>query len=447
MPAVLDPTPPISTANPDTAIWPPPLPAEALNLEPFAAKAAGTQPAAATMPATAPALAEGGMPSEFDRSPEARAKRLERFGGNVNTESAVEAGLAWLAAHQEPDGIWSRVNFPRRCPDSDRCTGFAVNRQKINLDPGVTGLCLLAFLGAGYTDERGPYQRTIRRAVDALLRMQQNEGGFGTDPAQAGYNDSIATLALAEYFEMTHAAGLEHVLERAALRLARTQQLLGGWDYTPRADTGRNDTSITAWMVQALQACAVAGVPTPRGALIRASLHFSRAAQPDGQVWYADAGVGVRGDADDPTSTAYRFGPAMSAAGLTSEQILGWSLDGPLAQRQRALILQQLPSGRLLTGGDKTQLHDYYYLYYGTAAMFQLGAEGWERWNANLRDTLLPLQDRGRAPRGEKKHSYGSWPPFAESWGRWGRSGSRIYATAISVLTLEIYYRHTPASC
>lgn len=426
-----------------TPVWPPPLPPEATPSDSSDRARLTRSPTAQSGAASEPASARA--PSEFDRSSDARQRRVEQFGGSSGTESAVEAGLAWLAAHQGADGIWSRFHFSRNCPPADRCTGSAVNRKNIALDAGVTGLCLLAFLGAGYTDERGPYQPTVARAVDALLRLQQADGGFGIDAAQAGYNDSIATLALAEYYEMTRAPGLEHVLERAAWRLAQTQQALGGWDYLPRNQTGRNDTSITAWMVQALQACAVAGVPTPRAALIRSSLHFSRAAQPDGRVWYADTGVGVRSEPDDPQSLAYRYGPAMSAAGLTCEQILGWSLAGPLPQRQRGLLLQDLPSTRLLMGGDKLQLHDYYYWYYGTTAMFQLGQESWERWNARLRDALLPLQDRARTPRGDKKHSFGSWPPFGEKWGRWGRSGSRLYSTAMSVLTLEIYYRHTPA--
>jgi hypothetical protein len=114
-------------------------------------------------------------------------------------------------------------------------------------------------------------------------------------------------------------------------------------------------------------------------------------------------------------------------------------------RRQQALLLQQLPSQSLLQGRDPTQLHSYYYWYYGTIAMFQASGEPWERWNSRLGDAILPLQDRSKTAGDRKRHSYGSWPPFGPHWGKWGRQGSRIYTTALCVLTLEIYYRHTPA--
>jgi len=78
--------------------------------------------------------------------------------------------------------------------------------------------------------------------------------------------------------------------------------------------------------------------------------------------------------------------------------------------------------------------------------MFQRGGEGWSRWNARLRDAILPLQDREKKADGSpKRHTYGSWAPFGPNWGLFGRMGSRVYTTAICTLTLEIYYRHTPA--
>ncbi len=383
-------------------------------------------------------------PAEFDRSPEARRRRIEQFGGSVSTENAVETGLQWLAAHQEPSGLWSRTRFPQRCPDRDECGGIAVARLDHSLDAGLTGLCVLAFLGAGYTDEHGPHQQTVARAADALLRLQRTDGGFGADSDRmAGYNDSLATLALLELYELTGRAELREPAERGVRRLLRNQQALGGWDYLATPDAGRNDTSITGWMVQALQSALVAGIDVPRTALLRASLHFSRAASPDGRVWYADAGVGFK--LEDGLQPGYRYGPAMSAVGLSCQQILGWNADASPLRQQRTLLLADLPDARRLQGGDPSQLHDYYYWYYGTLAMFQLGEDDWQRWNAALRDALLPLQDRTQTARGVRRHSFGSWPPFGANWGKWGRAGSRVYSTAVCVLTLEVYYRHTPA--
>lgn len=378
------------------------------------------------------------------RSVESRRSLAERFGGSARTETAVDLGLAWLAAHQSLDGAWRRSEFLQRCPVDDVCGNGPRTRLDASLDVGLTGLVLLSFTGAGFTDREGPYQPHVAAAVETLLAAQAPDGGFSPDEAMAGYNDSLATFALSELYSLTRDPRLEAPLRRAVDRLARSQQLLGGWDYRPRAESGRNDTSISAWCVQALQAAAAAGIPVPRTALIRAALHFSRATEADGRVWYADQGNGFR---LDPASLkpVYRYGAAMTAAGLTCGELLGCALESDVIRRQRALLLAEPPSAAAFRGRDATGLHSEYYWYYGTVAMFQAGGEHWERWNAALRDAILPLQDREQTPGGRRRHRYGSWQPYGANWGKWGRMGGRVYTTAISVLTLETYYRHTPA--
>src|SRR5690606_34444603 len=78
-----------------------------------------------------------------DRSRSSRAQRVRRCGGSRRTEDAVESGLQWRAAHQNPDGTWSRARFPLLCPAGERGPGVATVRTKISLEPGLTGLCLL----------------------------------------------------------------------------------------------------------------------------------------------------------------------------------------------------------------------------------------------------------------------------------------------------------------
>jgi len=63
--------------------------------------------------------------------------------------------------------------------------------------------------------------------------------------------------------------------------------------------------------------------------------------------------------------------------------------------------------------------------------MFQLGGDYWKVWNESMKDALVPNQQRDGDERG-------SWDPI----GAWGRSGGRVYSTAINVLSLEIYYRY-----
>src|SRR6185369_14311659 len=75
-----------------------------------------------------------------------RENLVARGGGTRATESAVLAALKWLARHQNPDGSWSAESFDARCSGA-KCVG----KGEKDYDVGVTGLSLLAFLGAGYT--------------------------------------------------------------------------------------------------------------------------------------------------------------------------------------------------------------------------------------------------------------------------------------------------------
>jgi hypothetical protein len=76
---------------------------------------------------------------------------------------------------------------------------------------------------------------------------------------------------------------------------------------------------------------------------------------------------------------------------------------------------------------------DYYYWYYGSLAMFQVGGERWKKWNESMKSALLDHQ------RLEKDRcEYGSWDPVDP----WSAEGGRVYATALNCLTMEVYYRY-----
>jgi hypothetical protein len=74
---------------------------------------------------------------------------------------------------------------------------------------------------------------------------------------------------------------------------------------------------------------------------------------------------------------------------------------------------------------------NFYYWYYGTYAMFQIGESKWRTWNEAMKKALLPTQRRGGC-------EDGSW----DGLGEWCVAGGRVYATALNALTLEIYYRY-----
>lgn len=377
-----------------------------------------------------------------NRDRDHREQALEKHGGNRETERAVAAGLEWLAAHQQPNGVWERKSFDRLCPGNDRCSQTALKRMTRDLDVGVSALAALAFLGAGYTHEQGQYAQNLTRVLEFILAQQERDGSFSTGDSDQMYNDALATFAVAEAYAMTRDQVFAEPLARAVRHLERSQQQEGGWDYTADTRTRRSDTSITGWVLMALKSALAAGASPSIESRLRIIEHFDRATEPDGRVWYADRGTGAADS--EPGRTILRYGPAMTAVGLYARSALGFRLDDDPAKRQIALLLNDRPDLRRLYN-DPAELHNEYYWYYGTLAAFNAGGETWARWNASLRRTVLEYQERPVRKDGSRRHNYGSWPAFGRGWGKWGRSGSRIYSTAINTLTLEIYYRYEPA--
>ena len=83
----------------------------------------------------------------------------------------------------------------------------------------------------------------------------------------------------------------------------------------------------------------------------------------------------------------------------------------------------------------KPQSNNMYFNYYATQVMHHWGGEEWTRWNEVMRDHLIrtqhPLKDG---------HLAGSWD-IADPH---GGGGGRLYMTCLSIMTLEVYYRHLP---
>ncbi len=118
----------------------------------------------------------GGPPGAMgDRFGSNRNRRAREGGGGTATEKAAAAALGWLRRHQDSDGGWSCDAFERRCA-KNLCGGKGGSADH---SPGVSGLALLAFLGAGNTMRAGPYREVVKRGVRHLLDLQAPDGCLG----------------------------------------------------------------------------------------------------------------------------------------------------------------------------------------------------------------------------------------------------------------------------
>ena len=75
----------------------------------------------------------------------------------------------------------------------------------------------------------------------------------------------------------------------------------------------------------------------------------------------------------------------------------------------------------------------YYYVYYGTLALYQHQGPVWGDWNDRLKETLPRLQNKNGS-------DAGSWDKGAGH----AASGGRVVSTTLATLSLEVYSRLLP---
>jgi hypothetical protein len=337
------------------------------------------------------------------RSGSTRQKMLAEGGGNGASEAAVAKGLKYLQRMQKSGGNWVLDG---------------ANRD----DVAATGLALLPFLAAGQThkpmkgEKESSYARTVQLGLDYLRSKQKANGAFGCPQL---YGEAIATLAMCEAFGMTQDPALRKPAQMAIDFLVKSQHSVGGYRYKP-LEAG--DTSVTGWCLQALQSGYLAGLSVPRETLYKVGSYL------DSVQTQSGAAYGYVG----PGATA-----SMTAVGLLCREYLGWGPKNP----NLANGVENLKKN----GPSKTQGNTYYY-YYATQVVHFFGGDDWVTWNLGgkgpdgvrkqgMRDILIDTQDSSNSP------NQGSWAPGNDQT---SRGGGRLCNTCLSLLTLEVYYRHLP---
>lgn len=373
---------------------------------------------------------------------------LVKEGGNKATEEAVSKALDWLARHQGSGGGWQAADFVEQCKTPCKNKKAGSDGDGIGsaaYDVGVTGLALLAFVGAGYTHtdtKNGAIAQTIQRAVGALISRQEHSGATAGRISQGGeswvYDHAIATLALAELLMLS---GDEETLKPAVTEAAKlclkAQNPGSGWRYgiQPR----ENDSSVTGWMVLALHACKHAGLGIPRKefdeAFRGALTWFGRVTAPNGRTGYfakGDDGSMLVAFADKYPFDKARI-QSMTALSTLSRLLSGAKHKDPALASSMRLLAECPPEWIERTFGQLSTIN-FYYWFHGTHALFQQGGPEWKSWNKSMTAALVKTQ---RIDGDEK----GSWDPIDD----WGSVAGRVYSTALGALTLEVYYRYPRA--
>jgi len=327
---------------------------------------------------------------------------------------AVDAGLAWLARHQDDDGKWDGDAFMRHDREGEPCDGAGSPVH----DVGVTGLALLAFLGSGNTMRSGPHRDVVKQGVIWLREQQDDNGRFGTAAAHDFiYDHAIAAYAMCEAFGLSNYQLLRESAQKGIDYLESHRNPYAVWRYRPRDND--NDTSVTSWALSAYASAEFFGLTVNREAMKLVAVWFDQVSDPSGRHGYSKQG---EPSSRLPGDHATRFPPAngetMTAAAAAGRLLLG----------QRAAEQPVLAAAARVIAGAPPRWEpghvDAYYWYWGTCAMANLGEPWASAWNGAL-GTLVDHQRTGG-------NCAGSWDPV----GVWDETGGRVFATALCTLSL-----------
>ncbi len=315
-----------------------------------------------------PILAAQVVP-EREQSP----SRTEAPELTEEAEKAIERGLKFLLANQNPDGSWASDNGD-----------YAI---------AGTSLGLMAFMVEGQFPGFGRHGKALDRAKNYLLKRSK-ESSTGTMGVKM-YEMGLFTIAMSELWGMTKDPEdnkvIQEALERSVKIILRSQSPLGGWRYAPRPDAGQ-DTSVTSMVFVSLASAREAGVLVPDETIKRVTGYLRD------QAWdERTGGFGYQGKG---------YTIACTAGGVYAAQLAG--------NRETEWVEAALNSleNNPKMFSRKDNGHFYYSHYYAMQAMVQAGDNRYANWYPKIRDALISLQQ----PNGswqEKEKDYPHKTPMA----------------------------------
>lgn len=318
-----------------------------------------------------------------------------RFGTDVprDVEQIYERGLEWLATNQTQEGNW----------------------QGGDSGPGITGMCVMAFLASGEDPNFGRFSENIRRAVRSMIVSQTAATGFygGNIGHSSMYHHGFAMLGMSEVYGVLDEGTLwdgktkpdqrrsiGESLELAVRAAVTSQQnnQFNAWRYGPEATDA--DTSVSGAVLMGLLAARNAGVKVPDESVDNALNYFKSMTTNRGEVGYS--GIGGGGSANLK---------AICALVLSIGKRKDWKEYKGVLGAITVNLEHEEPS------------YPEYFRYYMAQALFQGDFDAWNKWNLNTAKQLKELQNDN----GSFQSGHGP-----------------AYGTAMSLLAMALNYRFLP---
>lgn len=293
----------------------------------------------------------------------------------AQAELVYEKGMKFLADTQTEQGSWSDGS---------------------GSDPGVVGLCAMAFLAHGEDPVNGPYSNQIRKSIDYIIEQQNDTNGY---IGNSMYNHAFATTALAEAYGMIPNPKIAPALEKAVKLILSAQERnnFGGWRYTP--DSRDADTTVSGCQLVALFAARNAGLEVPDKAIRKGLTYLNNNRSAEGSYGYTSGSGGK---------------PTLTAIGVLC-LCIAKEKDSKGFENSVNYLKKNLDY--------RDRHYPYYFEYYMSQALFHADESAWNEWNLKNIRYISTIQN-----------SDGSFP---------GNHGS-AFSTAGALLSLALNYRFLP---
>ncbi len=336
-------------------------------------------------------------------------------------DDAVERSLKWLANQQQRDG-----SFPTSPLGQ----------------PGVTSLCVMAFMANGHLPGDGPYGDQLSKAVGYISSCQKRNGLISlTAPnrpdlsrgvqhdvgVSASYNHAISALALGECYstgrgidskelDKVITQAIETTLEIQQFRKRRKEDL-GGWRYlnvtSDSMERYDSDLSVTGWFLMSLRSAKNAGFDVPQSKIDDAVAYVRRCYHKEYGTYQIMA------------TRHERLSRGMGGAGILALAHAG-EHDDPEVRKAGDWILkydfQVYNHNEDFDTAGWVDDRYHYSVFQCSQAMYQLGGRYWAEYFPPVVDVLL-----------ENQQADGSWSPESHFYDtRYGNA----YTTSLVLLAL-----------
>ncbi len=325
-----------------------------------------------------------------------------------SVERSVDRGLEHLIRNQKQDG------------------SFNGNTRD---EPGITGLCMMAFLSRGHLPGEGVYGENLSRTAVYLLNSQQDDGLIARQRQwyHAPYSHGIASLVIAELYgiakpenEARYRLVIERAIKFTGHRYSQPKASAddeGGWRYLKRHAVSDSDLSVTSWNLMFLRSAKNSGFNVNPQIIEEALAYMQRLYDRKRGTFRYEL------HSDEPEFIHSR---AMAGAGVLSMSMAG-KHDTDMAQAAAKYILQR-PFDQF-TRPMAGEQYPCYAAFYCSQAMYHMGGKYWREYYPTLSRTIVNAQQDD-----------GSWNLSSGLDVKYGTS----YMTALAVLALTPPYQMLP---